>query len=108
MFIIHPMGLFRYVWDLFVLFLIIYSCIEVPVILAWDLKLKLSDGNGVIAFLIDIFLLIDIIFNFRTAHLDQYDKLRLIINPKRIAKRFVYLLIYLCIYRKVGKQIKTK
>lgn len=91
MMIIHPIGPFRCAWDLFVMLALTYTCIEVPITLAWDIELKLSDWSGLTALVIDIFLLTDIVINFRTAYFDDYDELHLIIAPKKIAKQFVLL-----------------
>ena len=51
--------------------------------------LTLGDPAGIIAFAIDLWLLIDICVNFRTAYVDKYDHLHIITSPKAIAKRYV-------------------
>eukprot|EP01084_Bolivina_argentea_P229909 387923_1 len=60
-------------------------CSKLPMLHPFELHGKYNKF-GIIALLIDICLLIDIIFNFRTAYFDKYDDLRLITNPTKIAK----------------------
>eukprot|EP01083_Nonionella_stella_P290192 987500_1 len=89
---LNPFATFRCTWDVFVMFMLIYTSLEVPFTLGFHITLDLSRGEyfefGVLALVIDICLCIDILFNFRTAYFDKYDDLRLITNPKRIAKRY--------------------
>eukprot|EP01084_Bolivina_argentea_P044587 82033_1 len=83
-FILHPVGPFRCIWDLFVMLLLLYTSIEIPYTMAFGH----SDTTKYIGLCIDIFLLIDIILNFCTAYFDKYDNLRLITNRKYICKRY--------------------
>lgn len=87
--ILHPFGPFRCFWDFFVMLMLIYTCIEVPVTLAFNVNLDFNHYSGIIAFCIDILLLIDVIITFRTAYFDKWDRLRLIIDECEIAKRYI-------------------
>ena len=64
--------------------------IEIPITLAWDIKYNIRTLHGVATLLIDIFLCIDIIVNFRTAIFDKYDNFHLVIHPKAIAKNYIF------------------
>ncbi len=72
-----------------VMFLLIYTCMEVPVTLAFNIDLTLSHFSGVNALVIDILLLTDVVITFRTAYFDKWDRLRLVIDPHQIAKRYL-------------------
>eukprot|EP01083_Nonionella_stella_P250867 866202_1 len=76
--IINPHGPFRFIWDSFVILALLYTSIAVPYTLTFGVMLKLSDWGGIIALLIDIFLLTDICITFRTAYIDKYDHLHIV------------------------------
>lgn len=86
--ILNPIGNVRIGWDLFVTVLLLYTCLEIPFTLAFEITLTLNDWAGDLAFIIDILLLFDICLNFRTAYFDDYDQMYLITSPKQIAKRY--------------------
>eukprot|EP01084_Bolivina_argentea_P132356 233579_1 len=87
--IIHPLGIFKIIWDLFISIIVIISCIEIPFSAAFEIDISLQTGIGRIIFGVNMLLLIDIILTFRCAYYDQYDKLRLIINPFLITKHYL-------------------
>eukprot|EP01083_Nonionella_stella_P083707 231517_1 len=87
--IIHPFGPFRFIWDSLVIIALLYTSIEVPYSLSFGVKLSLSDTAGRIALFIDIFLLFDIVLNFRTGYIDKYDHLHIITSPVMIAKKYL-------------------
>lgn len=87
--IFNPIGPFRICWDFCVTITLFYICIAVPYTLAFGIDWTLDEWSGIVAFIIDIFLLCDIMVNFRTAFFDSFDRLQLITSPTRIAKRFV-------------------
>lgn len=70
--------------------LLMYTCIEVPMTIAFEIELNLGQPFGTTAFLIDMLLLIDVIINFRTAYFDRWDKLTLIISDTAIIKNYFY------------------
>eukprot|EP01083_Nonionella_stella_P129893 394146_1 len=88
--IFHPFGPFRCFWDFLVMIMLVYTCVEVPVTLAFNVALVLKSVSGVISFTIDIALLIDIVIAFRTAYFDKWDRLRLIIDECSIARRYIF------------------
>ncbi len=71
-----------------VMIALIYTCLEIPFTLGFGLTLSLDDTMGKIAFSIDLFLLCDVIVNFRTAFFDEYDSLLIITDGWEIAKRY--------------------
>ena len=85
--ILNPVGSFRNGWNVIVSTILLYTCIEIPFTLAFDITLSLDHWTGVFAFCSDLFLLSDIIINFRTSYFDNYDSLRLVTDPQKIAKR---------------------
>ena len=90
--IMNPVSLFRIVWNVTVVFILIYSCISIPMTLAFDIKLSLNHWIGIFGFCCDLFLLFDIILNFRTSYVDNHEKDGFIVtDPNKIANRFVNL-----------------
>eukprot|EP01083_Nonionella_stella_P082929 229099_1 len=87
--IFHPYGPTRIVWDTFILCALLYTSLEIPLTIAFELTLTLSNTLGIIAFSIDMLLLLDVALNFRTAYFDKYDRLRLILDPLMITKRYL-------------------
>eukprot|EP01084_Bolivina_argentea_P160056 278752_1 len=87
--ILHPFGPFKCTWDLLVMIMLVYTCVEVPVTLAFNIDLRINHFSGIIALTIDILLLIDILITYRTAYFDKWDRLRLIIDECQIAKRYI-------------------
>ena len=85
--IMNPVGSFRSGWDIVVTIVLVYTCIEIPYTLAFEIELTLTHWSGILAFVIDVFLLCDVTINFRTAYFDNYDNIHLITNPKKIAKQ---------------------
>lgn len=86
-----PFGRFIFWWDVFLMHVLLMSIIEIPYSLAfhvWD-DMHPGDPVAIIAFLIDLCLVFDIFLNFRTAYIDKYDRLRIIPDPKLIAKRYL-------------------
>ena len=60
---------FKYVWDPLLIFILLASVVDVPLSLAFDLDISLHSTSGIISFLIDMFLCIDIGVNFISAYL---------------------------------------
>ena len=86
---LHPHSRKRVIWDVIVMFLLLYTCIEVPFTLAFNIKLDLSSNIGRFGLTVDIFLLIDVVLNFKTALFDRYDSLYLILDKKEIACHYI-------------------
>lgn len=57
----------RYIWDFFLVFLLLYVAVAIPIRLAFDQTVALGSAEFYIDMLVDIFFLIDIVLNFRTA-----------------------------------------
>eukprot|EP01084_Bolivina_argentea_P255394 429542_1 len=93
--ILHPVGPFRCVWDMFVMLLLIYTSIEIPYTLAFGQSINII----YIGLFVDLFLFLDIILNFHTAYFDKYDNLRLVTNKKLICKKYFrtwFLIDFIC------------
>ena len=88
--IFNPHGPLKCSWHLIMIIILIYSLIDIPYTLAFDINLSLKTPKGVIALLVDILLMIDILLTFRTAYFDKYDGLQLEANPKAIAKHYLW------------------
>jgi len=87
--ILHPFGPFRCCWDLLVMVLLVVTCIEVPITLAFNISMTLDNAAGRFALSIDILLLIDVLITFRTAYFNKWDKLKLVIDEWKIAKKYL-------------------
>jgi len=70
-------GHFRMRWDLFIIALVVYNCIELPLSLAFEYE---STVQSVFYYLIDLCFLLDIVLNFRTSFtnpktgIEEFDK----------------------------------
>ena len=64
---LHPHGPIRLCWDSFIMVALIYTAIEIPLSIAFDQELELSFETtwGILAFSVDMLLLLDIALNFR-------------------------------------------
>eukprot|EP01084_Bolivina_argentea_P255388 429532_1 len=82
--ILHPVGPFRCIWDMFVMILLIYTSIEIP----FTMSFGQSNTTLYISVCVDLLLFIDIFLNFHTAYFDKYDSLRLVTNKKYICKKY--------------------
>lgn len=82
-YILLPDSMFKIVWDVVALFLIIYSVTVTPYYIAFELQ-DSYHFNGDI--LIDLFFLADVFLNFFTAYHNRDDVL--IINHSRIVKHY--------------------
>ena len=88
--IIHPMSTFRFVWDSFVMVIIFFTMFEIPLTLSFGIETgDIHSDYGLFVLSIDLVLCIDILFSLRTGYFHQHDELRLISDPKRIAKRYL-------------------
>eukprot|EP01084_Bolivina_argentea_P115154 204836_1 len=82
--VLHPVGPFKCIWDMFVMILLIYTSIEIPYTMAFG-QISIVQYIGLF---VDGFLFIDIILNFHTAYFDKYDSLRLVTNKRHICKKY--------------------
>eukprot|EP01083_Nonionella_stella_P081253 223714_1 len=87
--ILHPHGNLRIGWDCIIMIILIWTCVEIPFTMAFNINLTLNDVFGVIALSIDCLLLCDVLLNFRTAYFDEFDQQMLVYNPKRIAWKYL-------------------
>ena len=87
--IIHPHSKYRITWDLCIIILLLYTCIEVPFTLGFNIDPESLSFVSLFGLLIDILLCIDIILNFRTAIYDKFDSLHLIVDGKEIAMDYL-------------------
>jgi hypothetical protein len=54
-------------WDLFVIILVVYNCIQLPFSIAFQ-NIFSSVAVEIVSYVIDTFFLLDIVFNFRTGY----------------------------------------
>ena len=87
--ILHPFGRFKRTWDSIILIVCIFSAIEIPFSLAFQVYIDKSTLIGCIALIVDLVLCIDVFLKFRTAYFDRFDPLQLITSPKHIAKKYL-------------------
>ena len=82
--ILHPFSTFRLLWDLLSIFLISFIAISLPYRLAFPVTDSLA--QIVLDFVIDVYFVVDIFVNFRTAYYNDGD---LICSQCAIARRYV-------------------
>eukprot|EP01084_Bolivina_argentea_P042591 78536_1 len=89
--ILHPFGTLKRWWNLLIVSMLIYSCIEIPITMNSQIHVHSSVCTlSMVTLAIDIFLFIDIILTFRTAPFFKYDQLKLEHNVIKIAQRYLY------------------
>jgi hypothetical protein len=86
--IIRSNGRFRLRWDLFIIVLVLYNCISIPLEIAFTAT---SEKTGIIVTgaLIDFAFAVDIVLNFLTTYINSKTG-KEIIQVKLIAKNYVY------------------
>ncbi len=67
--LIRGNGNFRIRWDLMIIFLVLYNCIQIPLGIAWEERFE-SFGLEVFGYIVDIAFLTDLILNFRTTFIN--------------------------------------
>eukprot|EP01084_Bolivina_argentea_P118737 210621_1 len=85
----HPYCKFKIIWSFFVVLILLFTSIQIPYFLAFDLSVNIETGMGIVVLIMDILLCIDILITFRTAFYDEYDPLLLITCPVAIASQYV-------------------
>lgn len=88
--IIYPDDKLKILWDIFLILVLLYSCVEIPITVAFQEPLTLDTAIGIIAFSVDLFLLVDVAINLRTAIFDNHDHLQIIAKPSEIARMYKY------------------
>lgn len=71
------------------MFVVVYTCMEIPLTLAFNIELTLNDTAGCLSLSMDILLLTDIVVHFRTAYFDKWDRLNLVRDPRSIARKYI-------------------
>jgi hypothetical protein len=74
---------FRLRWDLLVIFLTLYNCINIPFIVAFDGAFTESITFVVFDYIIDFCFFLDIVFNFRTTYVNSKTGTE-VIDPKKV------------------------
>jgi len=94
--IINPYGRFKYMWDFFMIGILLYFCYVLPVRLCFRKAPKMFDVNRstdfddewlVFDILCDIIVLIDILFNFFSAY--ENDGGLIVFSKRKIMKRYL-------------------
>ena len=65
-------------------FLALYNCVMIPLNVAFNVELELSDGLGGLERLIDVLFVLDIVLNFRTTFVNPKTNIEIADN-KRVA-----------------------
>ena len=84
-----PLGRLITYWNFFLLILMIFSVVEIPYTFSFIEYSSPTDPLVIFGFIIDLCLLLDVFINFRTAYVHPYDELRIISDPKLIARRYL-------------------
>ena len=71
-------------WDLLIIILALYNCVMIPLNVAFNVELELSDGLGGLERLIDVLFVLDIVLNFRTTFVNPKTNIEIADN-KRVA-----------------------
>jgi hypothetical protein len=81
---------FKTYWDLFIILLVIYNCLTIPLGVAFQKMEFLENNIGIKIFenAIDILFLADILINFRTSYISDTSGLE-IVDGKRIALNYL-------------------
>eukprot|EP00911_Craspedida_sp_UC1_P002578 UC1_evm1s1911 len=86
--IIHPYSTFRWYWDMIVVILMAFTCITVPMLIAFYTENCVGSSWFVIWCVVDFFFLLDIGFNFRTG-IATGDGDVIILDKLVIARRYL-------------------
>jgi hypothetical protein len=84
----RPMSAFRIVWDLVQVFLLLYLLIILPVRLSFAIDVPFNSFGFWFDVCVDLYFLIDIFVNFRTAFYDQRGML--VINQAEITRDYLH------------------
>ena len=88
--IIHPQAHKKLCWDISITILILYTCVEVPFTLGFDVDVQIGSFVSIFGFIIDLLLLCDIGVTFRTAIYNSDDpNSYLIVDPTEIATKYI-------------------
>lgn len=82
--VLPPSHMVRYVWDLWMLVLVAYISVMAPFLICFDVQ---DLSFHVVDLIIDGFFAVDIYLNFRTAYIDNRN--RLVVNHRDIAVRYL-------------------
>ena len=90
-FILHPDSNLKQRWEVALCFLIVYSAVTVPFMIAFDQDPEVVSTFGMIELLVDIYFIMDIVINFRTAYYTSSvtSGKVLIVDAQKIAKTYV-------------------
>jgi len=77
----------RRLWNMLMLYLVLYNCIQIPLSLAFTFEVKSQDGLDYFDIFVDAAFGVDILLNFRTSY---YEEEELVHDTKAIAKKYFY------------------
>lgn len=83
LYLLHPKGRRKVIWDVFVGMLIVYSVLSVPVQIAYN-----TNGNVALDYLLNSIFFIDMCLSFRTAYHEEEDDAYVIV-PSSIYHRYI-------------------
>jgi len=79
---------FKIRWDLFIILLVLYSCIHIPFEIAFDNDRFNFERAKIVGYIIDCFFLVDLLFNFRTTYINLKTGQE-VYEPKKIVLNYV-------------------
>ena len=86
--IIRYLNKYRSGWDLFIIILVCYNIITLPLLIAFQVESLDSDFAQVVNSTLDFFFFIDILIDFRTTYVDAYSGIE-VLEGKQIAKNYL-------------------
>jgi hypothetical protein len=84
-YVLYPNAPFRQRWDIFIIVLVLYNVMLIPMELG--LELETNTAWSVIDYMVDLTFAIDIMLNFRTGYFDERNIL--VMDTKAIALRYI-------------------
>eukprot|EP01047_Picozoa_sp_COSAG01_P016705 COSAG01_NODE_862_length_13058_cov_6.823366_15_plen_313_part_00 len=85
--IVHPTGLFHACWDIVQVLALAYVAISVPMQIGFDLTVVVGTGHFWFDVFVDLYFIIDIGVNFRTAFVTKIGNLET--RPRQIARHYM-------------------
>jgi len=84
--IFHPYESVRLIWDVSITIVMIYVLVDIPIQICFDVNLPTNHPWMLAEFAVDIFFMVDIMFNFNTGFFEDE---KYITSRAKIAKRYV-------------------
>jgi len=83
--VFHPFEPIRLKWDIAITIVMVYVIADIPIQICFDLNLPTNSPWSWVEFAVNMFFMVDIIFNFNTGFVEEE---RFIVSRRQIAKRY--------------------